>query len=723
MLRYTLLLLIALGCRPGLNYRDPASPRYSGPDRVLETPSRSDTLRIVSFNIEYAKETRRAAGVLSTAAALRDADIILLQEMTAPATKVLADSLRMRYVYYPAIYNRIKRRDIGNAILSRWPITDDAKLILPNRSRYARTQRIATAATIRFGTRSIRVYSTHFGTPADLGWKGRVEQLRGILDDASPHPQVVIGGDMNSKDIGRIARESGYTWPTDTIPKSNDFGRLDHFFIRGLTMLSSGGAGTHRVPRSISDHSPIWIRVRLPQEASNVQSGANSTRSIRKSADGLEYRVRAEVVRQGYPFLDVTVTALNPTSRAVHIEIPDCAVNVLVHDRKDSTRKVLWSSWRQKYPGPPRATGRTCRGGVIEMELKPGDSIRGGPLSYQTGIDHILGDTIAPGEYPAEVIVDVSRKRSTFNFGALSINRLPNGERRPLPRWPSHLDSSLANVEFTLASGVEGVAPASFGVHVTAHNRGRIAAHLSFGDCALTVFGYRSAERAGIPVWRSDRAAPPWVKTSGRACLLYLANQHIMPGESISPREFNTLIPTYEILGDSLAEGMYYFRANLKVNERTFPLNAGSARVMRRQRPLPSARTYYGISYSASARRVASRQSGPDSLEFAITIRNTTRIEKTIRGEGCVPVAGFNSAEARDSSYMRPAWAYHWHARPCPLHLSELTVGPGEKRILRGRTAAPASRMHYVVWFTIIVTGEGDQREGESFTLGADEQD
>src|SRR5688500_3653624 len=101
MLRYALLLLIALGCRPGLNYRDPASPRYSGPDRVLETPSRSDTLRIVSFNIEYAKETRRAAGVLSTAAALRDADIILLQEMTAPATKVLADSLRMRYVYYP----------------------------------------------------------------------------------------------------------------------------------------------------------------------------------------------------------------------------------------------------------------------------------------------------------------------------------------------------------------------------------------------------------------------------------------------------------------------------------------------------------------------------------------------------------------------------------------------------------------------------------------------
>jgi endonuclease/exonuclease/phosphatase family metal-dependent hydrolase len=229
----------------------------------VKTPSRTDTIRIVSLNLEYGKEARRAAGVLRNAAPLRDADIILLQEMTAPATKLIADSLGMRYVYYPAIYNRIKRRDIGNAILSRWPITEDSKLILPNRSRYAGTQRTATAATITLGPRTIRVYSTHFGTPADLGWKGRVMQLRGILDDASSYQFVVIGGDMNSKDIGRIARESGYVWPTDTIPKSNDFGRLDHFFVRGLTMATSGGTGTHRLPRSISDHNPIWIRLAL----------------------------------------------------------------------------------------------------------------------------------------------------------------------------------------------------------------------------------------------------------------------------------------------------------------------------------------------------------------------------------------------------------------------------------------------------------------------------
>lgn len=52
------------------------------------------------------------------------------------------------------------------------------------------------------------------------------------------YPLVVVVGDMNSKDIGRIAREAGYVWPTDTIPTSNAFGRLDHFFVRLLVMVT-----------------------------------------------------------------------------------------------------------------------------------------------------------------------------------------------------------------------------------------------------------------------------------------------------------------------------------------------------------------------------------------------------------------------------------------------------------------------------------------------------
>lgn len=263
MRRVALLMVLLAGCRTGRNYPDPAGPRYSGEAPTIQAPARGDTLKVVSFNIEYSRETKRSIRILKSTAELRDADVILLQEMTAPTTKMVADSLGMHYVYYPAIYNRVVRHDFGNAILSRWPIVEDAKLILPSRSRYAKTQRIATAATIQVGSKRLRVYSTHFGTPADLGWEGRVAQLRYILDDAKPFEHVLVGGDMNSKDIGRVARESGYLWPTDTIRKSNLYGRLDHFFLRGLALAGATATGTHYVPPAISDHSPIWIRLTL----------------------------------------------------------------------------------------------------------------------------------------------------------------------------------------------------------------------------------------------------------------------------------------------------------------------------------------------------------------------------------------------------------------------------------------------------------------------------
>jgi endonuclease/exonuclease/phosphatase (EEP) superfamily protein YafD len=38
-------------------------------------------------------------------------------------------------------------------------------------------------------------------------------------------------------------------------------GRLDHFYIRGLRLTDSAGAGTVRVPTATSDHNAIWIRV------------------------------------------------------------------------------------------------------------------------------------------------------------------------------------------------------------------------------------------------------------------------------------------------------------------------------------------------------------------------------------------------------------------------------------------------------------------------------
>lgn len=261
MRRLALLCLVATSGCAGRNYPDPGAPRYAGAAAVMTPMGAGDTIRVVSFNIEYAEQMASAIRVLRTRAELRDADILLLQEMTAASSKAAAEGLGMRYVYYPAIYNRVIGHDIGNAVLSRWPIVEDAKLILPSRSRYAKTQRIATRVTVRIGDRSIRVYSTHLGTALDLGREGRAAQVRAILDDARGSEHVIIGGDMNSAGIGLVARDAGFAWPTDTIAKSSPAGRLDHLFLLGLAPIA---VGTARLGPGVSDHHPIWARL-VPQ--------------------------------------------------------------------------------------------------------------------------------------------------------------------------------------------------------------------------------------------------------------------------------------------------------------------------------------------------------------------------------------------------------------------------------------------------------------------------
>ena len=260
-----LMLAAAAACRTGRNYPSPDGPRYAGDPLARVDAGRGDTLRIVSFNIEYARQVDSAAVLLAKDAALRDADIILLQEMDAPGTRRIAEALGMWHVYYPAIHRLRADQDFGNAVLSRWPIVSDAKLTLPHTSRYAGTQRIATAATIRAGSTLVRVYSAHLGTPADISAGSRREQMRTILADAAGFDRVVIGGDMNSGSVGEVARAAGYAWPTEHGPRTTLLGRWDHIFMRGFVMPDSNSSGTALSAKGLSDHVPVWARAVVPR--------------------------------------------------------------------------------------------------------------------------------------------------------------------------------------------------------------------------------------------------------------------------------------------------------------------------------------------------------------------------------------------------------------------------------------------------------------------------
>jgi endonuclease/exonuclease/phosphatase family metal-dependent hydrolase len=261
--RTVLLLTLAAiaGCRTGRNYVSPEGPRYAGSPRAGRATDSLDStrLRVVSFNIAFARQVDSAIALLSSEPALHGADVILLQEMDEKASGRVAEALGLGYVYYPAVLAFRTHRPFGNAILSRWPIVADAKIVLPHVSRFARTQRTATAATIRVGSRLVRVYSTHLGPMSDLAPAARRDQLQTILADAASYPRVVIGGDMNDEGIGRVAREMGYAWPTQHGPSTHLLGRLDHIFLRGLASPKSGAAGTVLDAHGSSDHLPVWV--------------------------------------------------------------------------------------------------------------------------------------------------------------------------------------------------------------------------------------------------------------------------------------------------------------------------------------------------------------------------------------------------------------------------------------------------------------------------------
>jgi endonuclease/exonuclease/phosphatase family metal-dependent hydrolase len=252
-----LVLLAMAGCRTGRNYVEPSGPRYTGGAPPAAAPA-PDTLRVVSFNIERALRVDRAIEVITAEPELRDADVLLLQEMDEAGTRRVAGAFGMAYVYYPGTFSLKTQRDFGNAVLSRWPIVSDTKILLPHVGVLGHLQRTATGATIQVGGSLIRVYSAHLGTMINATPAAQRSQLRTVLDDAEPYAQVIIGGDMNSHGVVRQARDRGYEWPTEHGPRTTVFGRWDHILLKGLRSPGPAATGTVLDVRGASDHRPVW---------------------------------------------------------------------------------------------------------------------------------------------------------------------------------------------------------------------------------------------------------------------------------------------------------------------------------------------------------------------------------------------------------------------------------------------------------------------------------
>lgn len=236
------------------------SPR---PMRREITVATYNVHRWTGINGRSASDPARAAFVISEMAA----DVIALQEVMRPHSgddplEALAEALGMHVTF--AATRVHKRGELGNAILSRWPIGGVSMLDLS----YSRLEkRVAVAAQIPFEQGVLEVVATHLA----LADRTRHKQVRALLG----HPQLgrgptVLLGDMNAWRRCPATRAlDAEPWMTTGIefpmsfPAARPVLALDRIYTSGVDMVEISAYDSRAAQRA-SDHLPVVARIRLP---------------------------------------------------------------------------------------------------------------------------------------------------------------------------------------------------------------------------------------------------------------------------------------------------------------------------------------------------------------------------------------------------------------------------------------------------------------------------
>jgi len=264
----TAALLLA-SCNKSVNYTAEDAPLHRG-IWGENAPVKVDSLTVASYNIQYGEDIDQALNDVQANPHLREADILLLQEMDPTGTETLAKALRRHFVYYPASVNPHHARLFGNAVLSRWPITNQKVFLLPHGHPLSGHRRIAVATDIDLGDQILRAVSVHTATVV-MTQDRRMDQAQAALDSLGlVDGPVVIGGDFNTVSdyevtlIRRRFRRADFRWaklPEGPTVKKNKIRRLigqelvlDHIFYRNMELRSTGLASE----AAASDHLPIW---------------------------------------------------------------------------------------------------------------------------------------------------------------------------------------------------------------------------------------------------------------------------------------------------------------------------------------------------------------------------------------------------------------------------------------------------------------------------------
>jgi len=236
----------------------------------------SREIRVATYNVHRwsglngrgAPDPARASFVISEL----DADVIALQEALRPfhgedPLEMLSDALGLHLAF--AVTRHHKRGQLGNAILSRYPIEGLSVLDISH-SRIERRGALCAQFAAGAGLESVSVMATHLS----LVDRTRRRQVQSLLE----HPPLASGaaillGDMNAWRRCKASRELDETlerhhnraWPA-TFPAPRPVLSLDRIYARGASVVDVAAHDTPAARRA-SDHLPVVARVQLKSDA------------------------------------------------------------------------------------------------------------------------------------------------------------------------------------------------------------------------------------------------------------------------------------------------------------------------------------------------------------------------------------------------------------------------------------------------------------------------
>jgi endonuclease/exonuclease/phosphatase family metal-dependent hydrolase len=186
-------------------------------------------------------------------------DLVFLQEVLHPRqAEYLAHAAGLWHMAFGPT-RRPRAGDFGNAILSRWPLSDVNNRDIP-RGRIAGQPRAVLAATLLCAEQRVCIIGTHFGL---LPGEPELAALTVLAIAAASRDPVIVGGDFNrpraAAPCHRLLRRglvdcasAAGRLPQPSFPAPKPVLRLDYLYVRDLEVWD-----VSVLPTLASDHRPL----------------------------------------------------------------------------------------------------------------------------------------------------------------------------------------------------------------------------------------------------------------------------------------------------------------------------------------------------------------------------------------------------------------------------------------------------------------------------------